>query len=108
MRAEFSLLKTDDGAGEPEENGIQCRRQCKSGPAAQQQELMRSGGIVFAVAPAHQRLCALRHAVEDGRRHQRVIRHGAVGRHGHIARQTEEEQVEDGGGHARGHLPHEA
>ena len=27
----------DDGTGEPEENNIQCRRQCKSGPAAQQQ-----------------------------------------------------------------------
>ena len=98
----------DDRPGEPEQNCIQCRRQRKRCSAAQQQELAGTGGIVFAVAPADQRLCALGHTVEDSRRHQRVVRHDAVSRHGHIARQTQEQQVEDGGGHAGGHLSHEA
>ena len=63
-------------------------------------------GVAGAVAGTGQRLEPLGDAVEEGDPHQGDIGHDAVGGHRRIARQMQENEVKDHGGHAAGHLPH--
>ena len=96
------------GIGQAEHRSVQHRRQHQHSAAAQQQQLPRPGVVVLTVAAAHQRLCALRHAVEDGGSHQRKVCHHAVGCYAHVARQPQQQKVEHRGGHAGGKLAHKA
>ena len=104
----FAVEPAYKGICQAEHRGVQHRSQHQHGAAAQQQQLPRPGAVVFAVAAAHQRLCALRHAVEDGRSHQCKVCHHAVGCYAHVARQTQQQKVEHRGGHAGGKLAHKA
>ena len=104
----FAVEPAYKGIGQPEHRSVQHRRQHQHGAAAQQQQLPRSGVVVLTIAAAHQRLCALRHTVEDGGSHQRKVCHHAVGCYAHVARQTQQQKVEHRGGHAGGKLTHKA
>ena len=107
-RGVLAVEESRQHIGIPEHDAVQQRRQSQRCAAAQQQELSGPGHLIFAVALAHQRLRALRHAVEDGRCHQRKVRHDAIGRHSHIARQAQQQEVENSGRHAGGKLPDKA
>ncbi len=104
---EFAVEHAHQRIGSTKDDAVQHRCQHQCGAAAQDEQLWHRP-CRFAVALAHQRLCALCYTIEDGRCHQRKVRHHAIGRHGHIARQTQQQEVEYGGGNAGGHLTHKA
>ena len=94
--------------GGTKDHAVQHSGQHQRCAAAEEQQLSDPGPVAFAIALAHQRLCTLCYAVEDGRCHQRKVRHHAIGRHGHIARQPQQQKIEHGGGNAGAHLAHKA
>ena len=104
----FTVEPAHQRIGHAEHHRVQHGRQCQRGAAAQNEQLPGSGAVAVAVAAAHQRLGTLGHTVENGGGHQRKVGHDAVGRHGHIPGQTQQQEVEHRRGHAGGHLPHKA